>query len=66
LFLEFISRRGLFYSKLRNLHIYIFPPSGNQFGEALAPQGDLESKKAKKIVLGILFRRGLFYAKMAN
>ena len=40
--------------------IFIFtPPSGSQFWEALAPQGDLESKKGiKQIVLRILFKEG--------
>jgi hypothetical protein len=67
LFLEFFSRRGLFYAKMPNQHIYIFPPSGNPFGEALAPQGDLKSKKGKyKLFLEFSFRRGLFYAKMLN
>ena len=42
LFLEFFSRRGLFYAK-RQISIFISDPlSGSPFGEALAPQGDLK------------------------
>jgi hypothetical protein len=61
LFLEFFSRRGLFYAKMPNLHIYIFPPSGNPFGEALEPQGDLESKKGKNKLLLKFFLGGVYF-----
>ncbi len=39
------------------ISIIIFdPPSGSPFGEALVPQGDLKSKKAKKkLVVELIF-----------
>jgi hypothetical protein len=48
MFLEFFLG-GVYFMQKCQIRIFIFnSPSGNPFGEALAPQGDLRSKKGIK------------------
>ena len=66
-FLECNFRMGLFYGKMPNQHIYIRPLFRQPFGEALAPQGDLESQNGiQYIILRILFQEGAILCKNAK